>query len=63
MGNKTSLGSLQPENVQSPPRKGLITKCRVTNVYDGDTVTIVYMIQKKVPFKINLRMEGLDAQR
>lgn len=58
---QTSLRSVDPNNVSNVPRKDLITKCRVVNVHDGDTITIIYMIDKKVPFKINLRMEGIDA--
>ena len=61
MGNKSSLISINPNSVTNLPGKGVLTRCRVTNVHDGDTVTIMYLIGNKTPFKINLRMEGIDA--
>jgi len=61
MGNKSSLNSIDPAQISNLPRKGMMTKCKIVNIHDGDTVTIVYMIGKGVPFKINLRLEGIDA--
>ena len=39
---------------------GKITKCKVTDVYDGDTVTIVFYDNDK-PIKDSFRMFGYDA--
>lgn len=60
MGIKQSLSSIEPDNVTLVPRKGMLTKCQVCGVYDGDTITVLYLVQN-APFKINLRMEGIDA--
>lgn len=60
MGIKQSLSSIEPDNVTLVPRKGMFTKCQVCGVYDGDTITVLYLVQN-TPFKINLRMEGIDA--
>lgn len=39
---------------------GLITKAKIINVYDGDTVTIVFYF-KDEPVKYNFRMLGYDS--
>lgn len=57
---QASLSNIDPATVSNLPRKGLITKCRVCSVHDGDTITIMYLNGSQ-PFKINLRMEGIDA--
>jgi len=60
MGSGQSLNSVDPDTLPNLPCKGEVKKCRVCSVHDGDTVTIVYMVGNS-PFKINLRMEGIDA--
>lgn len=40
--------------------ENLVTKCKVTDVYDGDTVTIVFYYDNK-PMKVKLRMYGYDS--
>jgi endonuclease YncB( thermonuclease family) len=61
MGGKPSLGSIDTSTISDLPQKGILTKCRVIKVHDGDTMTIVYLIDRCTPFRINLRMEGIDA--
>ena len=39
---------------------GIITKCRIIDVYDGDTVTIVFYNNDE-PIKKSFRMYGYDA--
>lgn len=39
---------------------GIITKCKVVNVYDGDTVTIVFYMND-TPIKTKFRLLGYDA--
>ena len=52
---------MDPAAVSAIPRAGKITKCRVCNIHDGDTFTIIYFIKKHTPFKIKIRMSGIDA--
>ncbi len=39
---------------------GLKVFARVTNVYDPDTITVIF-IWKDDPIKINIRLDGIDA--
>ena len=55
-----TLRNLDPKQVSNLPLKGKLVKCRVTNVHDGDTITIIY-IYGKTPLKVNIRLQGLDA--
>jgi len=46
--------------ITSPPCKGETVEAIIIDIYDGDTYTVVYNI-KKVPFKIRVRLEGIDT--
>jgi len=66
MGNTSTrvvkeLETIVPADVPTIPFKGEVIPCRVVDVYDGDTCTIIFMVRKKTPFKINLRMNDIDA--
>ena len=61
MGNSVNLRSVDPDSVSNLPGKGILKRCRVCSVHDGDTITIIYMIGRNVPFKTNLRLEHIDA--
>ena len=63
MGSKTSkrLIDYTGEEVESVPFKNRSIEAKVVSVYDGDTVKIVFMISKRVPMKLSLRLLGLDA--
>jgi endonuclease YncB( thermonuclease family) len=39
---------------------GLVTKCKVVDIYDGDTVTIVFYYGNS-PLKVKFRMLGYDT--
>ncbi len=49
-----------PDEIPILPSKGEIVPCAITEVYDGDTITVVYIYQK-TPLKIKLRLLGIDA--
>ena len=34
---------------------------KVINVYDGDTITVLYLFKNKIPMKIKLRIIGIDT--
>jgi endonuclease YncB( thermonuclease family) len=40
--------------------QGLVTKCKIVDVYDGDTITIVFYYNHS-PIKIKIRMAGYDT--
>lgn len=70
MGNKGStsykktvkrLSAVDPDTVPKIPYKDERIPCRVIDVYDGDTCTILLMLGKKVPFRIQLRSLGIDT--
>lgn len=47
-------------NLQKFTFEGIITKCRVVDVYDGDTVIIIFFNNNK-PIKKSFRMFGYDS--
>jgi len=51
------------ENTKQPPHLGETVFAKVINVYDADTVTVVYNINNNPtsPFVINVRLSGIDA--
>lgn len=68
MGNKTStrkmtkkLRKINPNDIPMIPYRGCLIPCRVVDVYDGDTCTIILLINRKTPFKIKLRILGIDT--
>lgn len=40
--------------------EGILTRCKVVDVYDGDTVTITYYLQKKI-VKMSCRLFRIDT--
>ena len=54
------LKKLDPDFVSPIPRRGEKVPCIVTDVYDGDTLTAIYIYQG-APLKIRLRIFGIDA--
>jgi len=57
---RRKLLKIDPDDVPSIPYRGETIPCVVPEVYDGDTLTAIYMI-KKVPIKIRVRLFGIDA--
>lgn len=55
------LKKIQLKDLNSVPHKDEIIPAKVLNVYDGDTFTVVFLYGNKVPFKINIRLFGVDA--
>jgi len=55
------LVALDCQLVLSPPCRGQTVPARITDVYDGDTVTAVYMINTKTPFLTKIRLDGIDT--
>jgi len=56
----TDLQNNSFSKLQKFTYNGRITKCKVTDVYDGDTVTIVFYDNDR-PIKDSFRMFGYDA--
>lgn len=48
------------DNLKKFTFEGIITKAKVTDVYDGDTITIVFYYHN-IPIKDNFRMIGYDS--
>lgn len=48
------------DNLELFTFNNLITKCKVVNVYDGDTVTIVFYYGNS-PLKVKFRLYGFDT--
>ncbi|HET8687870.1 MAG TPA: thermonuclease family protein [Methanosarcina sp.] len=57
---ESSLKSVDVDSISSVPFQGEMKKCIVPKIIDGDTCTIIFLIGDK-PFKINLRISGIDA--
>jgi endonuclease YncB( thermonuclease family) len=55
------LMEISLRDVPTVPCKGVRTPCRVAKVYDGDTCTIVMILDGGTPFKISVRLNGIDA--
>ncbi len=70
MGNRGSveftktrqrLAMVDPKTVPVIPYKNVRIPCRVIDVYDGDTCTILVMLNKRLPFRMNIRALGVDT--
>ena len=48
------------ENLEEFTFEGIVTKCKVVDLYDGDTCTIVFYYGDK-PIKTKFRMSGYDT--
>ena len=55
------LANVNEEDVELVPHKNEFIPCRIVDVYDGDTITVIFMINKKTPFKTKIRLLGIDA--
>ena len=55
------LDKLNADDISLVPHKKEEIKAKVVSVYDGDTVTCIFLHGKKVPMKINVRIRGIDA--
>lgn len=54
------LAKLDPDYISPIPRRGEKVPCIIPEVYDGDTLTAVYLYQG-APLKIRVRLSGVDA--
>ena len=68
MGNlccvfEKSLSKYNNNNVDEFNYEGLFRKCKVVNIYDGDTYRIVLFLNKKdkLPIKLKIRSFGCDT--
>jgi micrococcal nuclease len=52
---------ITPESVPLVPHKNELVTCLTCTVHDGDTVQVVFRLGGKVPFRINVRLLGVDA--
>lgn len=43
------------------PHQGEILPAKIVDVYDGDTFTAIFLYHDKTPFRINIRVFGIDA--
>ena len=63
LSEKRQRKLLQKNNLDDLPVLhliGEIVPCSIVDIYDGDTITVVY-IYRKTPLKIKLRLLGIDA--
>lgn len=61
MGSKHSiLKNIKNEDVDIVFYKNQFIPAKVTKVYDGDTCTVIFLLNK-TPFKINIRVLGIDT--
>ena len=54
------LMSIDPDSLPKIIYLNKIIKARVTDVYDGDTVTVIFLIGE-VPVKYKIRLKGIDT--
>ena len=57
----TILNNLDIKNIPRIPEHNKIIPARVIDVHDGDTVTVVFLLGGVTPFRINIRLLGIDA--
>lgn len=57
------LKNIDPNNVDIIPHKNKIIPARIVDVYDGDTVTVIILINgsSKAPFRIKIRILDIDT--
>lgn len=55
------LMTLDPQTVTDVPHKGEFIRVRVVKVYDGDTLTFLFLHGGKYPLKFRLRIVNIDA--
>lgn len=51
---------INPDDLPDFPYQNQVIKCRVYDVYDGDTISITYKIDR-IPVKAKIRLLGIDA--
>lgn len=54
------LDNIDPKTVPTVPHQGKIISAKVTDVYDGDTITVVFRFGDDF-MKIRIRIVGVDA--
>jgi len=54
------LYKINPDTVPFIHHKGEIIEARIVDVYDGDTITVLYMYQN-IPMKKKIRVLGIDT--
>lgn len=55
------LLSLDPKDVVDVPHKGEYIRVRIIKVYDGDTVTFIFLHGGQFPLKFRMRIVNIDA--
>lgn len=55
------LQSLIPDDVADIPHKGELIRIRVIKVYDGDTLTFIFLHGGIFPLKLRMRIINIDA--
>lgn len=55
------LMSLNPADVVDVPHKGEYIRIRIIKVYDGDTVTFIFLHGGEYPLKFRMRIINIDA--
>lgn len=56
-----NLTDIDPDTIKKVPHLGETIDCKVIDIYDGDTVTVIFMHGDQVPFKIKIRVNGVDT--
>lgn len=55
------INSIKQEKIPFLYDKNKKIYVKVIDVYDGDTVTLLYLLKNKIPIKIKLRIFGVDT--
>lgn len=59
--SRTILQNIDPNLIPRLPHKNEKILCRVIDVYDGDTCTILYHLDNKIVSRTSLRLAGIDT--
>lgn len=54
------LLSINPNSIDTVPNRGMLIKVRIVDIYDGDTFTILYMLDGTC-MKTKIRLLGVDT--
>ena len=62
-GTTQNLLKYNNDDVSEPTYKGIFRKCKIVNVYDGDTFRVILFLNKKdkKPIKLKIRLHGCDT--
>src|SRR6185503_9243546 len=58
---RDKLNKISENEVDFIPLKNEKVLCKVVDVYDGDTCTIIYMVNEYTPVKTKIRIDGIDT--